>query len=120
MDHGQGVQDHLDALARARKTYAPGWEPLLAAEEVEPGVWHMMAQYGRCYGIVRLLEIGGERGYRATTGEDDPGDRQLLGYFRTLRAATRFAHMAFVRRHGQTGPEDSRSIVRPNSRGYRP
>ena len=103
MDHGQGVQDHLDALKRARSSYERSWQPILAAEEIEPGIWHMVGAYGRVYAIVRLLEIGGERGYRATTWAAQPEDRHLIGYYRSLRKATREAHMVFVRSHGQTG-----------------
>ena len=103
MDHGQGVQDHLDALKRARSGYTSSWEPILAAMEVEPGVWHMIGAYGRVYAIIRLLEIGGELGYRATTWAERPDDRRLVGYYLTLRRATREAHIAFVRSHGQTG-----------------
>ena len=53
--------------------------------------------------IVRLLEIGGERGYGVATWAERPEDRHLVGYYRTLRRATREAHMLFVRSHGQTG-----------------
>ena len=103
MDHGQGVQDHLDALRRARNGYSSAWEPILAAVEIEPGVWHMVGAFGQVYAIVRIIEVGGERGYRATTWAQESQDRRLIGYYRTLRRATREAHMAFVRSHGQTG-----------------
>lgn len=53
--------------------------------------------------IVRLIEVGGERDYRATTWAERPEDRHLVGHYRTLRRATREAHMLFVRSHGQTG-----------------
>jgi len=71
------------------------WHPILAADEVEVGVWHLVAQTG-VYAIVRVLEVGGERGYRATTHAQP---RQLVGYYRTLRAACEAAHRDFVGRH---------------------
>jgi len=72
------------------------WHPLLAAHEVEVGVWHLTAQTGP-YAVVRLLTIGGELGYRATTYTEP---RQLVGYFRTLRTACEAAHSNCVRAHG--------------------
>ena len=97
MDHGNGLQDERDARARARSSYARDWHPVLAAVEVEPGVWLMTAQYGVRYAIIRLLEIGGERGYRVTTYADQPTERALVGYYRTLRAAAAAGHMRYLR-----------------------
>ena len=59
----------------------------------------MMAQYGRCYGVIRLLEVGGERGYRAVTWAEQSRDRELIGYFRTLRAAAAAAHTRYLETH---------------------
>lgn len=95
------VQDGIDASARARSTFTANWHPVLAAVEQRPGEWWMLDQYERRYAIVRLLEIDGQWGYRAVTGE--PSDRRLIGYYRTLRAACEAAHLAFVRSHGQPG-----------------
>ncbi|HWM34922.1 MAG TPA: hypothetical protein VNR36_11855 [Pseudolysinimonas sp.] len=96
MDHGNGLQDERDARARARSGYRPAWHPVLAADEVEPGVWLMTAQYGVRYAIIRMLEIGGERGYRVTT-YGRPDERTLIGYYRTLRAAASAGHMRYLR-----------------------
>lgn len=79
------------------------WHPVLAAVEVEPGTWVMHAPDGRPYGVVRALEIGGERGYRAVTWHEDPARRELVGYYRTLFAATRAAHSVYLRGHGPAG-----------------
>lgn len=103
MDHHDGVQDHLDALARARLTYSRGWHPLLSAVETEPGVWLMVAQFGEPYAIIRLIEIGKERGYRAVTATEKRADRELVGYYTTLRAATAAAHARWIRMHGTLG-----------------
>lgn len=101
MHHGE--QDAHDARARAQSSYTGSWHPLLAAREVEPGTWWMVAQYGERYGIIIALEIEDERGYRAVTGAEDPGQRELVGYFRTLRAAVEATHRGWLARHGTTG-----------------
>jgi hypothetical protein len=94
------VQDGIDASSRARGRPSTDWHPVLAAIETEPGVWYMLAQYNTCYGIIRLLTIGGERGYRAVTWAERPEDRRLVGYFRTLRAACFQTHGVYLRAHG--------------------
>lgn len=71
------------------------WHPILAAVEVEVGVWLLTSQRGP-YAIVRVLEIGGEHGYRAVTYREP---RQLVGYYRTLHAACAAAHLAYVSAH---------------------
>jgi hypothetical protein len=50
---------------------------------------------GAPYGVIRLLELGGERGYRAVTWAKRSADRRLVGYYRSLRVAAMAAH----RRH---------------------
>jgi hypothetical protein len=78
------------------------WHPILGAVEREPGEWILNAQTGP-YAVVRLVEIGGERGYRAVTHAEP---RSLIGYRRTLRAACELAHHHFIRHHGpHTNPE---------------
>lgn len=72
------------------------WHPILSAVEQEPGVWILTAQTG-AYAVVRLIEIAGEQGYRATTYEQP---RQLIGYRRTLRGACELAHQSWIRQHG--------------------
>lgn len=68
------------------------WHPVLAAAEQTPGVWFLAAQTGP-YSVVRLLEVAGEPGYRATT-YDPP--RQLIGYRRTFGSACELAHQAWI------------------------
>lgn len=101
MHHGE--QDAHDARIRARSSYSGTWHPLLAAREVEPGTWWMIAQYGERYGIIQALNIGGESGYRAVTGAEDPAQRELVGYYRTLRGAAESTHSRWLARHGTTG-----------------
>ena len=96
-------RDGVAAVLRARAGYRTGWHPLNAAVEVEPGTWWMVAQYGERYAIIVLLEIGGERGYRAVTGEADSGARELIGYFRTLRAAAERAHKRWLAAQARPG-----------------
>lgn len=70
------------------------WHPILAATEPEPGHWVLVDDLGHEYANIRILRRGDEVGYKAEfRGE-------LVGYYRSLRAACREAHMAFVRSHG--------------------
>lgn len=94
------VQDGLDAAQRARAGYRGEWHPLLAAEEDPVGTWTMRSPDGAPYGVIRLLEIGGERGYRAVTWAERSEDRELVGYYRTLRAAAMAAHRRHLASHG--------------------
>lgn len=71
------------------------WHPVLAADEQSPGVWFLTAQTGP-YDVMRLLEIRGERGYRATYEQP----RQLIGYRRTFRSACELPHHSWIRQHG--------------------
>jgi len=96
-------RDGVAAVSRALSTYRNGWHPMNSAVEVEPGEWWLVAQYGDRYAIVRLLEIGGERGYRVVTGEADPSERRLVGYFRSLRAATERGHKNWLARQSRPG-----------------
>lgn len=106
-------RDGTVAASRARRSYSPHWHPLLAAVELEPGCWHMQDDYARPYGVIRLLRINGEAGYRVVTWAERSEDRELIGYFRTLRAAAMAAHRRFVRSHGQTGAPNG---TRPGER----
>jgi hypothetical protein len=92
------VQDAYDAHQRAQAGSKPGWDPVLAADELEPGHWRMVAQYDRVYGDIRLVRRGNEIGYRAADGAGQP-----IGYFRTLRASARAIHTAYIAGHSQAG-----------------
>ena len=96
-------RDGLDAADRARTGYAPGWHPILSAVEQRPGEWWMTTQYGAPYAVVRLLRVGGEQGYRAVTWAERSDERALIGYFRTLRAATFWAHRHWLRTLARPG-----------------
>ncbi|UOE45460.1 hypothetical protein [Agromyces larvae] len=76
------------------------WHPLQAADEIEVGVWRMVDSLGREYGEVRLVRRGPEIGYRAEYWpERHP--RELVGYFRTLRASCEQVHQAQVHDNGR-------------------
>ena len=90
-------QDGLDAADRARSGCNRDWHPILALDERRPGEWWLKNQYGTPYAIVRLLRVGGEQGYRAVTWAERSEDRVLIGYFRTLKAATFWAHRHWLR-----------------------
>ena len=101
------MKHHIDDAhaARERNSARPAttWHPLLNTKEVHPGIWHVCAWDGTPYAIVRLIRIGPELGYRATTWHDDPSARRLIGYWRTLRTACARAHAWHVRQHGPNG-----------------
>lgn len=97
-------QDAIDTAARRASDPRPAWHPIMAAREPEPGVWYMVDTMEKCYGIIRIIRRGGEVGYRAVTWAPEPADRKLIGYYRTLRAATAAAHMQFIAAHGVAGP----------------
>lgn len=98
------------------RRHAPVWHPLLAAVEQQPGLWHMTSQTG-IYAVVRLIRIGDETGYRATTF-DEP--RRLLGYRRTLRSACELAHRAWVRGHGPDPGADQYPVFLVRKEGLEP
>lgn len=101
-------QDAIDTAARRALDRTPEWHPLLAARESELGVWYMIDATEKCYGIIRMLRRGGELGYRAVTWAERSEDRQLIGYYQNLRAATMAAHMHFIAAHGVNGPVNGR------------
>ncbi|WP_167044205.1 hypothetical protein [Salinibacterium sp. ZJ454] len=101
MQHSR--QDAVDARARAAKNPTPNWHPILAAVETEPGQWQMVGDGHGPYAIVKLIRIGDEAGYRAVTWAPAAEDRQLIGYYRTLRAACEAAHRVFIASHGPNG-----------------
>jgi hypothetical protein len=72
------------------------WHPVDAAHEFAPAQWIMVDPMGVPYAIVRELEIGGERGYRAVTWAARSQDRLLIGYWTTLEAACRAAHRRYL------------------------
>jgi len=76
------------------------WHPILAAHEYAPGEWIMVDPSAKPYAVVRALEVAGERGYRAVTWAERSEDRQLIGYWRTLRAACAGAHRVYLSLHG--------------------
>lgn len=86
------------------------WHPILAARECEPGRWVMFDTMDRPYAVIQLVDVGGERGYRAVTYAVQSADRELVGYYRTLMAAVKAAHMHFVSL--QAGGHDSREYGR--------
>ena len=101
----QHAEQHgRDAAERASRTYVEGWHPLLAAREVEPGHWVMVDPHERAYGDIRFVRRGSEVGYRAVTWAEQSADRELIGYYRTLRAAAKATHSLFVRSHVPAEP----------------
>jgi hypothetical protein len=94
-------QDALDTAARRAASSERAWHPLLAAVEPEPGLWYMVDSTRLCYGVIRYLTIRGQSGYRAVTWATRSEERQLIGYFTTLAAATSAAHERYVQGQGR-------------------
>jgi hypothetical protein len=92
-------QDAIDTAARRAKQRGPNWHPLLALEEQTAGHWHMIDSEQRCYGVITIIRRGSEVGYRATNWVDDETERDLIGYFRTLKGAAEATHQHFIRSH---------------------
>ena len=80
------------------KDVEPSWHPIMSAVEIRPGMWRMMAQFGRCYATIKMVRRGDEVGYRV-----DGEDGQLLGYYTTLRGSARAAHTTYIAGHGPRG-----------------
>lgn len=76
------------------------WHPIMAAHEYAAGEWLMIDPSAKPYAVVRALEVGGERGYRVVTWAERSEDRQLVGYWQTLRAACAAAHRHYLAQHG--------------------
>jgi len=98
MAMSHSVQDGIDAARRARTRDTAKWHPLLAAHEDTPGHWWMIDDLDAPYGEIRMVRRGGEVGYRADFVRGD--HRAVVGYYRTLRAATWNVHAKFLRAHG--------------------
>jgi len=79
------------------------WHPILNAIEVAAGEWLMPDPLGEPYAVVRLVEVGGERGYRVVSYAPESADRTLIGYYGNLRAATRGANLWYVQACGWNG-----------------
>lgn len=76
------------------------WHPILSAHEYAAGEWILVDPSAKLYAIVRALELGGERGYRAVTWAEHSEERQLIGYWRSLKATCAGAHRAYLASHG--------------------
>ncbi|TQL46661.1 hypothetical protein FB562_2185 [Homoserinimonas aerilata] len=101
-------QDAITTMERRQSVYPPSkWHPLLAAREVEPGLWYMIDSTEQCYGVIRIIRRGDEVGYRVTSWAQEASERQLIGYYRTLKGSCEAAHRRFVALHGWPGAVNS-------------
>ena len=72
----------------------PDWHPILAADEVTPGTWHMVDPSGRRYGVIEIRRTADGIRYRA---EYHGGDGAiLLGWGTSLRLACARVHRAYL------------------------
>lgn len=87
----------------------PKWHPILQAREYEPGKWVMHDTMNRPYALIDFVRRGDQLGYRVDAWKQIPGERNTIGYFRSLHGAAARAHTAWVNRgvphgspHGNT------------------
>jgi hypothetical protein len=78
----------------------PKWHPLMAAREVAPGHWFMIADLGEKYGEITFVRRGDQLGYRADRTDDAGAVIKHVGYYTTLKRATWEIHSAYLRSHG--------------------
>ncbi|MCU1440003.1 MAG: hypothetical protein JWP85_1000 [Rhodoglobus sp.] len=84
------------------------WHPIMAAEEYQPGHWVMLDAFRKPYGLIVFVRRGDALGYRADRWAQDSADRELVGYYRTLRGACSAIHTYFIADHSPKGhPADS-------------
>ncbi|MFW8744953.1 hypothetical protein [Mesorhizobium japonicum] len=74
-----------------RSPLTPEWDPLTTLVDGEPGEWFAGKGFDQPYAVIRLVEIGAERGYRVVTWAKRSEDRELVGYRKTLRGAASLA-----------------------------
>jgi hypothetical protein len=64
----------------------------------------MLDGFDQPHALIQIVRRGPEVGYKAVTWAAEAADRQLIGYYLTLRAATKASHMRYVRSLGNQGP----------------
>lgn len=80
------------------------WHPILSALEIHPGRWQMLDGFDQPHALIEIVKRGPEAGYKAVTWALGAADSQLIGYYLTLRAATKAAHLRYVGMLGNQGP----------------
>ena len=88
------------------------WHAVMAAVEDSPGFWRMVAQYDRVYGVIRLVRRGGELGYRAESILKPGAESELVGYYKSLRAAAAAIHRKELQAHSTKGAPNSPQRLR--------
>lgn len=64
----------------------------MQASEYEPGKWVIFDIHEKPFGMIDFVRRGDERGYKATLWAQQSDQRQLVGYYRNLRAAAMAIH----------------------------
>jgi hypothetical protein len=71
------------------------------ATESPVGTWTMIGLLDQAYATITLVRRGAELGYRATIVEGATSN--VIGYYRSLRAAAKASHGWFTSTRGSTG-----------------
>ena len=82
----------------------PDWHPILAAHEVQTGVWEMRGA-DRVYGEIRLQRAADPPYYWAQF-IDRSGAYEDLRRWRKLAAACVAVHQRYIYTHGPKGPQN--------------
>ena len=75
----------------------------------------MLDGFDHPHALIEFVKRGPEVGYRAVTWAPEAADRQLIGYYLTLRAASKAAHMRYVGTLGNQGQPMAWGHVRQQS-----
>lgn len=64
----------------------------------------MLDGFDQPHALIEFVKHGPEVGHKTVTWAPGAADRQLIGYYLTLRAAARAAHMRYIGTLGNQGP----------------
>jgi len=94
------------AAGRTVVVVAQHWSPVSQVQaSPEPGTWYMFDR-SRRIAIIRLVEVRGRRLLRSVTYDENPAQRQLIGYFPVdaMRLAAECTWSEYIK---ATGPSTS-------------
>jgi hypothetical protein len=72
----------------------------MAAREVSPGRWFVIAHLGEPNGEITFVRLGDQNGYRVDRTDDHGVDIHHVGYFTTLKRSAWEIHSVYLRSHG--------------------
>jgi hypothetical protein len=79
------------------------WHPVLSTAEGPPGRFMLLDGEGSPVAEIVFVRRGEECGYRATRLASPDREAELIGYYRTLLAAVRAAHLRIISTYSRPG-----------------